>query len=312
MKSKEMMEALTFLQDLFEGCSSGYLTLTAIHPDGQHPVPSRHVPIGDEFLLREALKRLGQANDAGWGAYFGVAVRQNALGRWSRGGRHNLLCLPALYVDLDRDPDEAWTRLAWFDLPPSVIIRSGRGYHAYWYLLTPTDDFDTADWVLHGLAKRLEGDPAVTTAHSMRLPGTVNTKPGREGLLCTVVRAYPERRYALSEFLPYGETPPKSTFVRPRLHIGSKPDRQLWVETVTEAVMTQLEGRWKANGFIAARCPYCHLRDRVGMHFSYNPESGIGRCFGKHGLIGLYELAEILGVSAQIESPRRTHTAAPR
>lgn len=57
---------------------------------------------------------------------------------------------------------------------------------------------------------------------------------------------------------------------------------------------------------------YIGLRDLIPLNISYNPESGIGRCFGKHGLIGLYELVEILGLSAQVESQRRTHTSASR
>lgn len=114
MKTTVMTETITFLHDLFEGCTSGYLTLTAIHPDGLHPVPSRHVPLGDEAALEKALERLMRANALGWGAYFGVATRQVALGRWSRGGRSALGVLPAFFVDMDGDPDAAWARLAWF------------------------------------------------------------------------------------------------------------------------------------------------------------------------------------------------------
>jgi len=296
MKTTVMTETITFLHDLFEGCASGYLTLTAIHPDGLHPVPSRHVPLGDEAALEKALERLMRANALGWGAYFGVATRQVALGRWSRGGRSALGVLPALFVDMDGDPDAAWARLAWFDLPPSAVIRSGRGYHAYWKLSTPTADLDSADRVLHGLAKRLEADSAVTVAHSMRLAQTRNTKPGREGALCTLVRYHPERRYALAEFLPFAETPPPVSFSRRRSFWGAEPDREHLVEAVTAAVIHQLEGRWKGNGFIAARCPYCHARDRVGMHFSYNPAIGVGKCFGKHDRVGLLELADLLHV----------------
>ena len=37
-------DTLAFLEALFAPCEQGFLTFTAIHPDGQHPTPSRHVP----------------------------------------------------------------------------------------------------------------------------------------------------------------------------------------------------------------------------------------------------------------------------
>ena len=123
-------EMETFIQDLYARCpleaQPAFLTLTAIHPDGDRPTPSRHVPLDDTRLLEQAVSRLLAANQQGWGAYLGVAPRQHNLGRWSRGGKSDLAYLPALFVDID-DPDIALLRLGWFDLPASCILRSGRG-----------------------------------------------------------------------------------------------------------------------------------------------------------------------------------------
>ena len=44
------------------------LTLTAIHPDGQHRTPSRHVLLHRPDLLDEAMARLLATNRLGWGA----------------------------------------------------------------------------------------------------------------------------------------------------------------------------------------------------------------------------------------------------
>ena len=114
-------ETAAFIHSLFAcypvGEQAAFLTLTAIHPDGSHPTPSRHVPLGDEVALERAMTRLLAANARGWGAYFGMAPRKSNLGRWSRGGKGDLVSLPALFVDLD-SPDDALVRLAWFDLPP--------------------------------------------------------------------------------------------------------------------------------------------------------------------------------------------------
>src|SRR5258708_11590658 len=104
-----------FIHSLFEHCPIGsvgsFLTLSAIHPDGAHPTPSCHVPLGDEKHLQDTIDRLLAANERGWGAYIGIATRQGHLGRWSRGGKDNLGVLPALFVDID-EPDCALWNLA--------------------------------------------------------------------------------------------------------------------------------------------------------------------------------------------------------
>ena len=69
------------------------------------------------------------------------------------------------------------------------------------------------------------------------------------------------------------------------------------VEVITTAVLQQLDGRWRSNGFIAARCPYPHEHDHPGLHFSYNTQSGWGYCFGKHGKIPPAEMAQLCGAT---------------
>ena len=295
------LEAETFICDLFAQCHSEpqpiFLTLTAIHPDGDRPTPSRHVPLGNQRALERAVARLMKANGRGWGAYIGIAPRKHDLGRWMRGGKRDLVCLPALFVDIDQ-PEEALLRLGWFDLPASCIVKSGHGYHAYWFLNPPTVDFALADKVLRGLAQHLNGDEALTVAQSMRLPGTINTKVGRESALCSFVGYHPERLYDLSEFMPYLPKiipyPHDAISRKYRQYSHNLP--QSTIDAVTEAVFQQLDGHWRSNGFIAACCPFAHQKDRPGMHFSYHPESGWGYCFGKHGKIPPSEMCKLLGV----------------
>ncbi len=295
-------ETEMFLRDLFDRCAgldlSACLTLTAIHPDGDRPTPSRHVPLGNLGALDRAVRRLAEANTRGWGAYFGVALRKTGLGRWARGGKGDLVALPALFADLD-DPDSAPLRLGWFALPASCVVHSGHGYHVYWFLKTPTADFAAADRALRGLANHLGGDPAVSVAHSMRLPGTLNTKPVRGNARCAIERYFPDRLYTLAEFRPFMLRPimrwlPPLVSHGKRSEPVSVPNEAL--QALTEAVLIQLEGRPRGNGFIAARCPLAHQVDRPGGHFSYDPHSGWGHCFGKHGRFTPAELRRLLGV----------------
>src|SRR5262245_39348056 len=127
-------ETDAFLRGLFGRCGQAgqqeFLTLTAIHPGGSLPAPSRHVLLGDKTALAEAMKRLSAANSQGWGAYITVAPRWANLGRWSRGGKRDLAELPALFIDAD-EPDLVWRKLQRFPLPASCLVSSGKGVHAY-------------------------------------------------------------------------------------------------------------------------------------------------------------------------------------
>lgn len=302
-----LRETESFIHHLFEAvepaASPLYLTFTAIHPDGAHPTPSRHVPLGDSAALARTLARLDRANAAGWGAYLGIALRSRPLGRWQRGGREDLAALPALFVDIDQ-PDDALFRLIRFPLPPTCIVSSGRGYHLYWRLTTPTTDFATADRALRGLAVAFGSDDKMTVAQSMRLPGTRNTKPGREAAWCTVLSFQPDNHYRLADFTPFL---PRPVVVRTGRWPGRDASpawaddagRQAVIQAVTALVLRELDGHPKPNGWIAARCPCPHCRDRPGMHFSYHPERGIGYCFGKHGKLPLGVLCRLLGVDAR-------------
>jgi len=305
-------ETETFLQALFARCDrsaeNAYITLTAIHPRGDLPTPSHHIPLGKPDLLANHLERLQRANEMGWGAYVGVATRRSGLGRWSRGGKAELIELPALFTDID-DPGPALWNVTFFPIRPSILVHSGRGYHAYWLLDTPTTDFQQADLILKGLAERLGGDSVLSVAQSMRLPGTINNKAGRENALCHLVDYAPERRYHLAEFSRLTPTQPESfRWHKPPTNRSIFHNEALEpvIDAVTAAVLQILDGHPRQNGFIAARCPLPHHVDRPGMHFSYNSTSGVGFCFGKHGKLALQEMCELLGVSSvdSVKQPR--------
>jgi hypothetical protein len=89
---------------------------------------------------------------------------------------------------------------------------------------------------------------------------------------------HPERLYNLDEFRPF--------IPRPLIYPYRRRINPIWT----------LDDHYRPNGFIAARCPLPHLKDRPGMHFSYRPDSGWGYCFGKHGKFSLTELGRLLGI----------------
>jgi hypothetical protein len=293
-----LADTLAFLHALYDGVPEGYLTLTAIHPDKHHPTPSRHVRLHDGPALIEALKHLLEANAQGWGAYFGVAPRQTNLGRWRRGGKDDLVCLPAVFVDIDDEPAAALARLRRFSPPPSAIVRSGGGIHGWWWV-TPTADFALAERVLRGLAHTLGGDHT-TVANALRLPGSVNTKAVRNGALCHLVELHPERRYSLPDFAQYAPDPPlrQSHVCHESPHLDTPHSEHVLnpalIEAVTDCLMNDFGGRVKSNGWIAALCPCGHGRDFPGSHFNFDTTRSVGRCFGRHGRLLLKDLCAAL------------------
>lgn len=253
--------------------------------------------------LHEALQRLQAANGLGWGAYFAVGLRRQGLGRRRRGGKNDILALPALFVDLDDHTQQTLTNLRAFPLPPSCIVDSGGGgFHAYWWLCQPTIELDRARRMLQGLTMYFSSD-TLSVAQSLRLPNTHNTKPNRGGL-CHVIDLT-DHHYTLSDFealLPVSNEQrwkPEKPYTTPQtvhtLHSG-RPLNPALIETVTHTLYRNYGSYHKENGYIAALCPCGHAHDLPGKHFNFDPTHGIGICFGRHGRILLKDLCAILGI----------------
>ena len=299
-------DMLKFLDLLFERCSPQYasypLTFTAIHPDGQHPTPSRHIRLSDRTALIDTLQRLSDTNQMGWGTYFAVGLRQPGLSRWKRGGAADIVTLPAFYTDIDLPTDMALTKLRLASVQPSVIVHSGGGIHAYWLLDEPTTNLSTARLVLQGLAKAFSGD-SLSPANSLRLPGTVNTKPERGSALCRLIEVS-DRHYSLSDFQPFTlPVPGSSTSEADVSCVSQSTDSRKLNDMLIHAITTLLYRDYAAreqrqSAWIAALCPCGHARDSPGTHFFWNPTIGCGCCHGRHGTLRLIDLCSILGINA--------------
>ncbi len=288
-------EMLDFLEALFAPCEQGFLTFTAIHPDGKHPTPSRHVPIGNRACLTHTLDRLMVANQQGWGAYVAVATRKANLGRWRRGGQDDLLALPALFADIDRPPDVVLREIQNFHPAPSCTVASGRGVHLYFFLDHGATDVALAGCVLRGLAAVLRGD-MMSPAQSMRLIGTYNTKQGAGRRLCRLLELHPERRYTLDDFAPYAILPCKTP--SPRRLLPCKTTGELNPRVVAALVDHFLAQGFKPRGtWLNGPCVYPerHKHGDARPSFGYNTESGYGFCY-RCGTLLAKDLCRAVGI----------------
>ncbi|MDX2137152.1 MAG: DNA-primase RepB domain-containing protein [Chloroflexota bacterium] len=296
--------------DALLDCCTDYrqtcLTLTAIHPDGKHPTPSRHIRLEDAHALHDAFARLDAANALGWGAYFAVGLRRPGLTRWKRGGGTDVVALPALFVDVDDPSAEALARLRRATPAPSCIVASGGGVHAYWWLDEPTRDLNTARLLLRGLAAALGGD-SLSVAQSLRVVGSVNTKPSRGNALCRVVELH-EWRCCINDFTAYLPRPaPRPASHRIQSTTPYVPSGDL-IAHITHALMQRggrLRGDW-VNG--ACPFPERHKHGDRQPSFGFNTRSGYGFCH-VCGTLLLKDLCPALGIPAFDQSRREVMSA---
>jgi hypothetical protein len=186
-------------------------------------------------------------------------------------------------------------------LPPSAIVHSGGGYHAYWLLDKPTRDLNTARQVLQGLARTFDGD-SLSPAQSLRLPGTANHKPERGGAVCHLVESS-DRHYRLSDFQslipPVPHLRERRTAARASHLPNSKNLNVQLIHAITTVLYRDYAAReQRQSDWLAALCPCGHARDAPGAHFYFNPIIGCGRCHGRHGTLRLTDLCSVLGINA--------------
>jgi len=263
-----------FFAALLGRCSpyhgSACLTLTALHPEGNRPTPSRHIRLGDTPALQAALDRLDAANGLGWGAYFAVGWRKTGLSRWRRGSAEEVAALPALFVDVDDPSLHTLARLRSFPIAPSCIVHSGGGHHAYWWLDEPTTDLVSARLILRALASKLGGD-SLSVAQSLRVVSSINTKPSRAGAVCHLLDLN-QRRYPLADFTGLL---PKLQRVRPSSPFVLNPTS---IAHLSDSLLRR--GFKRRGDWLNGTCPYPERHKHADHHpsFGFNTRTGYGYC----------------------------------
>lgn len=201
------LEPHQFIETIFQNAPLGYVEITYLAPEGMDLYPRTvvswaRIPLGN---VPPDLPHIHEMNARGYNCYFGVAVRERKYepeqrisektGReytvHLRGKAHDACAVTALWVDVDTPGEDGYIQLISSIIPPSIVVSSGGGWHGYWLLVEPhllPDDEARANVkrTLKGMAIACGGDTKVADlARIMRIPGTINTKPGR-GTRCEV------------------------------------------------------------------------------------------------------------------------------
>jgi len=209
-----MMTPGEFLLALFGSVNAGWIEITYLAPEGVNIYPRtliqwRELPISAD-TIDPKLPGVMTMNAQGYSCYFGVAVRDKfyppeervseKTGKpyWfqPRGKAKDAQWITCLWADIDDPTENGFTRLNSIGYLPSIITKTGGGWHGYWLLTEPlriTDDNrDTVKRTLKGMAKAVGSDTTVADlARVLRIPGTINTKPERNKALCEVVDYIP-------------------------------------------------------------------------------------------------------------------------
>ncbi len=135
------------------------------------------------------------------------------------------------FVDLDcgdrkphRTKADAFSALVEFAFvaPPTLVIDSGGGYHAYWLFKEAMgkNERERHIAIQSRLVRALKGDPKLSSPHSvMRIPGTVNPKPERHGARAHILQCNPDRRWNPSDLEDVLPALPTTSAI-PRSHRG--------------------------------------------------------------------------------------------
>jgi hypothetical protein len=190
---------VAFLNALHGPDAAGVIEVRLIEdkPHGA-PVARRWFELPEEAVL--ALPELlVLADERGAAIYFGV------LRRRQKGAGKSADCIAgaAVWADVDfKDfgdgEEEVRKRLDAFPIRPSVVVRSGRGFHAYWTLREPAEPSELSA-LSKAVARDVGGDHTHDAARILRLPGSYHRKNPATPILVEFEVFEPERQFNVSE-----------------------------------------------------------------------------------------------------------------
>ncbi len=127
----------------------------------------------------EGLEYVTARTAEGFDCYFSPGVLRVSPDT-GRGKKDDFLGSRTLWVDLDATQDRPKTllieELRAFSPPPSAIIDSGHGVHAYWFLDHLELNHIAIEYRNLWLANQLGGDHCHSIDHLLRIPDTQNFK----------------------------------------------------------------------------------------------------------------------------------------
>lgn len=188
---------------------AGYGELRTIHRprNGKPVIHQVFIDLSQPEAYTYAGDTASNADREGHDVYFGVLRRTRMGGTAADVVSH----APVLWADVDpykthdsQHPLDFYNeggmgRVLDFPIPPSIIVDSGHGIHAYWLLRDAAPVAD-ASLAMKGIAKDIGGDHTHDPARILRVPGTFNHKDPDNVVPVRLLRLDTTRRYRFSDF----------------------------------------------------------------------------------------------------------------
>jgi putative DNA primase/helicase len=204
MLASELSELTTFYSLLYP-LTRGWVEVRAFSRFGRAGERS-FVPASDPVAVAQTVLRLAPR----FAVYSGVCTRTDEAARERRGTRESLEDLTAFWADIDVKRFDsiftAYHALEQFPLEPSIVVRTGHGYHAYWLLTEPVSLPGADKARLEQALKTLQVDVLGTDNVSdlprvMRAPSTWNRKDEGHPVRTAIVCMDDDVRYDLDRLL---------------------------------------------------------------------------------------------------------------
>ncbi len=213
--NKSSMSTIEFFRCLYGSNPSGYLTLWT-----QQDHATQWLKASQGQKAAQEAAHLAKEMDV----YYGVGLRERELDSRQRGTTDDVIAIPGLWLDVDIAGDahkesnlppsleDATKLIHEFALPPSILVNTGHGIHAYWIFKRPwqfSDDTERAkaqtlmaqfQRTFQALAGKhgWKVDNTSDLARVLRVPGTYNRKA--KPLPVLVVSEGKVRKYDRDEF----------------------------------------------------------------------------------------------------------------
>lgn len=257
-----MIDLDTFLGAVFEGRQ-----------------PDEHVLLGKQTVLEGPFHHTSWPAEPRWfrgkvASYFNVSTvrkppEDESGGVYWRRRRED--CVAAYVLVLD---DIGTKATALPPVEPSYKLETSPGNFQWGYLLAPTEDLDRYAAVVEAAAEKGYGDKGAGGYNRlMRVPGSVNIKPGRNGWQSRVTEWNPSRFWALDDLakmLELDKIEVKKTQVKPSL--GGAPVAEGAVKDVmldwlsSEGHVVEDKGAW-----VDITCPWADQHTSGGDTAGYSP-----------------------------------------
>lgn len=258
-QTQSSIDAVTFIDTIYDG-----------------NVPSEVIclaqPNATGFKHSEATERKLKQIQRKPGEYY---VCTSTVKRGERLRRRKQDCLVAYVIMLD----DIGTKAKKPPVEPSIITETSANNYQYLYLIDPYE-VSTPEGVayfegcLRGLAEAGYGDKgALEVNRVFRIPGSVNTKEGRDNFQTRVVHWKPERSWPLKDLMHAMDVEP---IIKPVSKGVSSGDYDgVVMASISDPVLDFLQeqgrvGEFDGN-FYTIKCPWCHKHTTGKDSAGYSP-----------------------------------------